>query len=123
MITEAGDKATAEDKATIEKALGELEAAVKGDDKAEIEAKMNALSQASTPLAQKMYAEQAQQGEDAPQASRRKPLTTWWTPSSKRSRTTSKPRLASAPRAGQAGTHDPPRGSLLPRWRVWRVLN
>ncbi|MBE0964602.1 hypothetical protein IH775_29335, partial [Escherichia coli] len=50
----------------IEKALGELEAAVKGDDKAEIEAKMNALSQASTPLAQKMYAEQAQQGEDAP---------------------------------------------------------
>ncbi|OES51998.1 molecular chaperone DnaK, partial [Pseudomonas aeruginosa] len=43
MITEAGDKATAEDTATIEKALGELEAAVKGDDKAEIEAKMNAL--------------------------------------------------------------------------------
>lgn len=72
MITEAGDKATAEDKATIEKALGELEAAVKGDDKAEIEAKMNALSQASTPLAQKMYAEQAQQGEDAPKGEQAK---------------------------------------------------
>lgn len=72
MITEAGDKATAEDKATIEKALGELEAAVKGDDKAEIEVKMNALSQASTPLAQKMYAEQAQQGEDAPQGEQAK---------------------------------------------------
>ncbi|AGI83923.1 molecular chaperone DnaK [Pseudomonas aeruginosa] len=72
MITEAGDKATAEDKATIEKALGELEAAVRGDDKAEIEAKMNALSQASTPLAQKMYAEQAQQGEDAPQGEQAK---------------------------------------------------
>ncbi|AHB58449.1 MAG TPA: molecular chaperone DnaK [Pseudomonas aeruginosa] len=72
MITEAGDKATAEDKATIEKALGELEAAVKGDDKAEIEAKMNALSQASTPLAQKMYAEQAQQSEDAPQGEQAK---------------------------------------------------
>ncbi|ASD15634.1 molecular chaperone DnaK [Pseudomonas aeruginosa] len=72
MVTEAGDKATAEDKATIEKALGELEAAVKGDDKAEIEAKMNALSQASTPLAQKMYAEQAQQGEDAPQGEQAK---------------------------------------------------
>ncbi|HCW0580359.1 TPA: molecular chaperone DnaK [Pseudomonas aeruginosa] len=72
MITEAGDKATAEDKATIEKALGELEAAVKGDDKTEIEAKMNALSQASTPLAQKMYAEQAQQGEDAPQGEQAK---------------------------------------------------
>ncbi|MNZ61020.1 Chaperone protein DnaK [compost metagenome] len=62
MVTEAGDKASAEDKAAIEKALGELEVAVKGDDKAEIEAKMNALSQASTPLAQKMYAEQPQPG-------------------------------------------------------------
>ncbi|MBH9310407.1 molecular chaperone DnaK [Pseudomonas aeruginosa] len=72
MLPEAGDKATAEDKATSEKALGELEAAVKGDDKAEIEAKMNALSQASTPLAQKMYAEQAQQGEDAPQGEQAK---------------------------------------------------
>ncbi|MBD2838659.1 molecular chaperone DnaK [Pseudomonas sp. JM0905a] len=68
MITEAGDKATAEEKAAIEKALGELEVAVKGDDKADIEAKMNALSQASAPLAQKMYAEQAQAGEQ-PQAS------------------------------------------------------
>ncbi|MBH9441318.1 molecular chaperone DnaK [Pseudomonas aeruginosa] len=72
MITEAGDKATAEDKATIETARGEREAAVKGDDKAEIAAKMNALSQASTPLAQKMYAEQAQQGEDAPQGEQAK---------------------------------------------------
>ncbi|WP_271409246.1 molecular chaperone DnaK [Pseudomonas sp. Q1-7] len=68
MLTEAGDKATAEEKAAIEKALGELEVAVKGDDKADIEAKMNALSQASTPLAQKMYADQAQAGEQ-PQAS------------------------------------------------------
>ncbi|PJI48749.1 MAG: molecular chaperone DnaK [Pseudomonas sp.] len=62
MVTEAGDKATAEEKAAIEKALGELEVAVKGDDKAEIDAKMNALSQATTPLAQKMYAEQPQPG-------------------------------------------------------------
>ena len=68
MITEAGDKATAEEKAAIEKVLGELEVAVKGDDKAEIEARMNALSQASAPLAQKMYADQAQAGEQ-PQAS------------------------------------------------------
>ncbi|WP_447745849.1 molecular chaperone DnaK [Pseudomonas nicosulfuronedens] len=62
MVTEAGDKATAEEKAAIEKALGELEVAVKGDDKAEIDAKMSALSQATTPLAQKMYAEQPQPG-------------------------------------------------------------
>ncbi|ERH49718.1 molecular chaperone DnaK [Pseudomonas chengduensis] len=62
MLTEAGDKATADEKAAIEKAIGELEVAVKGDDKAAIEAKMNALSEATTPLAQKMYAEQPQGG-------------------------------------------------------------
>ncbi|WAJ38548.1 molecular chaperone DnaK [Pseudomonas sp. GOM7] len=62
MITEAGDKATADEKAAIEKAIGELEVAIKGDDKAAIEAKMNALSEATTPLAQKMYAEQPQGG-------------------------------------------------------------
>ncbi len=62
MITEAGDKATADEKAAIEKALGELEVAVKGDDKAAIEAKMNALSEVTAPLAQKMYAEQPQPG-------------------------------------------------------------
>ena len=58
MLTEAGDKATAEEKSTIEKAIGELEIAVRGDDKDAIEAKMNALSQASAPLAQKLYSEQ-----------------------------------------------------------------
>lgn len=60
MITEAGDKATAEEKSAIEAAIAALEVAIKGDDKAEIEVKMNALSQATAPLAQKMYAEQAQ---------------------------------------------------------------
>ena len=67
MITEAGDKATADEKAAIESALSALEVAVKGDDKAEIEAKMNALSEATTPLAQKMYAEQPQQAGGAAQ--------------------------------------------------------
>ncbi|MDX5370879.1 MAG: molecular chaperone DnaK [Pseudomonadaceae bacterium] len=62
MITEAGDKASDDEKAAIEKAIGELEAALKGDDKAAIEAKINALSEATTPLAQKMYAEQPQPG-------------------------------------------------------------
>jgi molecular chaperone DnaK len=60
MLTEAGDKASADEKAAIEKILGELEVAVKGDDKSAIEAKMAALSEATTPLAQKMYAEQPQ---------------------------------------------------------------
>lgn len=61
MITEAGDKATEEDKTAIEAALAELEEAVKGDDKDAIDAKVAALSQASAPLAEKMYAEQADQ--------------------------------------------------------------
>ena len=65
MLTEAGDKATADEKAAIEKALGELEVAVKGDSKETIDAKVAALSEATTPLAQKMYAEQPQAGEAA----------------------------------------------------------
>ena len=64
MITEAGDKVTAEEKSSIEAAIAALETAIKGDDKAEIEAKMNALSQTTAPLAQKMYAEQAEQGQE-----------------------------------------------------------
>ena len=68
MITEAGDKATDEDKAKIEAALAELEEAVKGDNKEAIDAKVAALSEASAPLAEKMYAEQAQQGEQATDA-------------------------------------------------------
>lgn len=59
-LTEAGDKATEEEKTAIESALANLEAAIKTDDKADIEAKINALSEASGPLVQKMYAEQAQ---------------------------------------------------------------
>jgi len=73
MLTEAGDKASDDDKAAIEKALGELEVAIKGDDKAEIEAKIAAVSQASTPVAQKMYAEQAQAGEGQPAGEQGKP--------------------------------------------------
>ncbi|TWH77402.1 molecular chaperone DnaK [Azomonas agilis] len=63
MITEAGDKATADEKVAIEKAIADLEAAVKGDDKAQIDAKVEALSAATAPLAQKMYAEQPQSAE------------------------------------------------------------
>ncbi|WP_022965156.1 molecular chaperone DnaK [Denitrificimonas caeni] len=63
MLTEAGDKVTEEEKAAIEAAVAELEVAVKGDDKAEIDAKVEALSQVSAPVTQKMYAEQAQQGD------------------------------------------------------------
>ncbi|MGI2027740.1 molecular chaperone DnaK [Endozoicomonas acroporae] len=62
-LEEAGDKASEEEKAAITKAIEDVEAAVKGDDKEEIEAKTKALSEASAGLAQKMYAEAQQQGE------------------------------------------------------------
>ncbi len=53
-LTEAGDKASAEEKSAIENAINELKEAVKGDDKAAIEAKTQAVIQAAGPLAQKM---------------------------------------------------------------------
>ena len=56
-VEEAGDKATEEEKTAIQTAATELEEALKGDDKADIEAKMQTLSEASATLAQKMYAE------------------------------------------------------------------
>ncbi|WP_193161595.1 molecular chaperone DnaK [Microbulbifer hainanensis] len=59
-LEEAGDKATAEEKSAIEAAISEAEEAVKGNDKAAMEAATNKLTEASGPLAQKMYAEQAQ---------------------------------------------------------------
>jgi len=64
-LEEAGDKATDEEKAAITKAIEEVEAAVKGDDKDEIEAKTKVLSDAAAGLAQKMYAEAQQQQGDA----------------------------------------------------------
>ncbi|QJP93770.1 MULTISPECIES: molecular chaperone DnaK [Pseudomonas] len=65
MIADAGDKVTAEEKTAIEAAVVALEAAVKGDDKAAIDAKVEELSKVSAPVAQKMYAEQAQPAEGA----------------------------------------------------------
>ncbi|HEQ1859180.1 TPA: molecular chaperone DnaK [Providencia alcalifaciens] len=60
-IEEAGDKLPAEDKANIEKATSELEAASKGEDKAEIEAKIQALVTASAKLLE-IAQQQAQAG-------------------------------------------------------------
>ncbi|PIE43157.1 MAG: molecular chaperone DnaK [Gammaproteobacteria bacterium] len=57
-LAEAGDKATDEEKQKIEAAITDLEQAVKGDDKDEIEAKTKVLTDASGELAQKLYAEQ-----------------------------------------------------------------
>jgi molecular chaperone DnaK len=65
MVADAGDKVSAEEKTAIEAAVVALEAAVKGDDKAAIEAKVEELSKVSAPVAQKMYAEQAQPADGA----------------------------------------------------------
>ncbi|HEI9805349.1 TPA: molecular chaperone DnaK [Proteus mirabilis] len=60
-IEEAGDKLAANDKEAIEKALSELEIASKGEDKADIEAKLQALVEASKPLLE-IAQQQAQAG-------------------------------------------------------------
>jgi len=57
-LEEAGDKATAEEKEAIEKAIADVEEAMKGTDKAAIETATAALTEASSGLAQKLYAEQ-----------------------------------------------------------------
>ncbi|CAM0557080.1 Chaperone protein DnaK [Vreelandella titanicae] len=59
-LEEAGDKATDDEKQAIETAISELEEAVKGDDVDNIQKKLDALTEASGQLAQKMYAEQAE---------------------------------------------------------------
>jgi molecular chaperone DnaK len=60
-LTEAEDKVEADEKEKIEAAITALEEVVKGDDLAEIEAKTKDLTDASTGLVQRMYAEAAAQ--------------------------------------------------------------
>lgn len=59
MVNEAGEKATDDEKEQIEAAAKTLEEAIKGDDKTEIETKIQALSEATGTLAEKIYAEQS----------------------------------------------------------------
>ncbi len=66
-LTEYGDKLEAAEKEAIEAAIKEVEEAIKGDDKAAIDAKVEALGTASQKLGEKMYADMqaqaaAQQG-------------------------------------------------------------
>jgi len=69
-LGEYGDKLDASDKQAIERAIEDLENALKGTpEKAELEAKMEALSKASQKLGEKMYADmQAQQAAQNQQA-------------------------------------------------------
>ncbi len=64
-VEEAGDKASDEEKTAIESAASALEEALQGDDKDDIEAKLKTLGEASANLAQKLYAEQAEEAQPA----------------------------------------------------------
>ncbi len=67
-LAEHGDKIGADDKAKIETALKETEAALKQDDKDEIEAKTQALTAAAHKLAEQMYAQEQAKQQQAPGA-------------------------------------------------------
>ncbi len=56
-LAEAGDKVDEAERSKVQTAIDELDAALKGDDSDALEAKMNALSEASAGLAQKLYAD------------------------------------------------------------------
>ena len=62
-VKDAGDKVGDADKQAVESAAGALEEALKSEDKAEIEAKMQALTEASAQFAQKAYADAAGGGD------------------------------------------------------------
>jgi molecular chaperone DnaK len=57
-LRELGDKVTGEERAKIESAMADLKTAIKGDNKAAIEAKLKALGDASSGMAQRLYANQ-----------------------------------------------------------------
>jgi molecular chaperone DnaK len=61
-MEELGDKLEAEEKTAIESAITELQEVLKGNDKEAIEAKTKALTDASGKMAEKMYAQNAEQG-------------------------------------------------------------
>ncbi len=64
-LNEAGDKVSDSEKESIEASIKELETALEGSDKEDIEAKTQKLTEVSSELAQKMYADQADQTQQA----------------------------------------------------------
>ncbi len=68
-IKDLGDKVEADEKKAAEDAIEALKEAMKGDDKAAIEAKIEELGKASGAIAQKAYAQAAQDESGAQQAS------------------------------------------------------
>lgn len=64
-MADAGDNVTAEEKSAIETAITALKEAVKGNDKADIEAKTKTLTDASGKMAERMYANKSQEQQAA----------------------------------------------------------
>ena len=64
-LEEAKDKVEDAEKETIEKGIEELEEALKSDDKVLIDEKVKSLSEASAPLAQRLYEEESQKQADS----------------------------------------------------------
>ena len=60
------DELAADEKTNIETAITELREALKAADQAEIEAKLNILTEVASKMAERVYAKQAQQGQEAP---------------------------------------------------------
>ena len=61
-LADLGDKVEVSEKKDIEAAIESLQEALKGDDKATIEAKTSELGEKSGKLAERVYKEQAEQG-------------------------------------------------------------
>jgi len=60
-MDELGEKATQEERASVEAAISDLEAATKGTDTAAVKSKLEALIKAMGPISQRVYQEAAQQ--------------------------------------------------------------
>ncbi|MDT8385591.1 MAG: molecular chaperone DnaK [Gammaproteobacteria bacterium] len=67
-MKELGDKVESGEKSDIEAAITELEAAIKGDDKYQIDTKSTALSEASARMAQRIYAQAGGGGQSGGQS-------------------------------------------------------
>ena len=67
MVKDAGDSVDTAENTAIEAAISAVEEAIKGDDKAAIEASVEKLAEASQSIAQKAQAKQAEGGEQAEQ--------------------------------------------------------
>lgn len=63
-LKDAGDKINAEEKAELEKAIETLKESLKGNDKADIEAKLKSLTDISGKMAERLYAQPQQPGAD-----------------------------------------------------------